>query len=107
VQLGTETFALKYIPKPANEIKLLEFGKSPTELAETEAKIMQTLNHPSIAKVHKYFKLYDNTQQEIALCIVMDFIDGENLRQVLHNSREPYPRARVMEWFIKILEVYK
>lgn len=67
------------------------------------------VNHPTIVKVHSFFPLYDpkSTERIIAFCIVMDFVEGQNLRDAMHNANESIPKSLVIEWFIKILEVFK
>jgi len=87
-------YALKYIPSDAWEV------------AKKEAVLMMSLQHPTIVKVHCFFPLYDPkyTERIIAFCIVMDFVEGQNLRDAMHNASESIPKTLVMEWFIKILE---
>lgn len=69
---------------------------------------MKTLSHRSIAKVHKYFKLWDlSSQKPLGLCIIMDYVQGDTLREVLRRLHSPFPKIFVMEWFIRILEVSK
>lgn len=69
---------------------------------------MMGLQHPTIVKVYSFFPLYDprNVERIVAFCIVMDFVEGQNLRDAMHNASESIPKHLVMEWFIKILEVF-
>lgn len=105
-------YALKYIPSDNYGTSLLfsivhALIYISQEPAKKEATIMMNINHPTIVKVHSFFPLYDPKSSEriIAFCIVMDFVEGQNLRDAMHNANESIPKSLVMEWFIKILEV--
>lgn len=65
---------------------------------------MTKLSHPSIAKVFKHFPVWSGTSI-IGHCILMEFIEGHNLRHIINRSKEPYGKAIIMLWLIKILDV--
>ena len=54
-----------------------------------EADILRTLEHPNIVRLYEFDK-----DEDIAF-IVMDWVDGSNLRQVIQNSKKPLSLANI------------
>ncbi len=69
------------------------------EAFQREAQMLATLDHPNLPKVNDFFiesgKLY----------LVMDYIDGRTLQDVLEASPGPLPEAQVLEWAGQLCEV--
>lgn len=67
----------------------------------TEAKILAALDHPSLPKVTDYF-IEGGVEY-----LVMDFVEGENLSDLLdkhvQQQGKPLPEARVLDWADQIL----
>lgn len=60
-----------------------------------EAKALTSLNHPSLVKVVDYF-------EEGGLCgLVMEYVSGRSLEQILENSPGPLPERQVLSWGIQ------
>ncbi|HEY3998451.1 MAG TPA: serine/threonine-protein kinase, partial [Candidatus Xenobia bacterium] len=70
---------------------------------EEEMRILATLNHPGIPRVHDYF-MHDGTRY-----IVMDLVDGQNLEELLQDSLtnrgRPLLPTQVATYALQILEV--
>ena len=59
-----------------------------------EAEILNRLEHPNIVRLYEFDK-----DEDVAF-IVMDWVDGSNLRQAIYNSKHPFSLAsisRIME----------
>ena len=65
-----------------------------------EASILRNLNHPNIPQVVDHFSEHGRHY------LVMDWIDGENLEDVLKAEGDPgLPEDRVLQWGIQLCEV--
>ena len=62
------------------------------ERFEQEAKIIARLTHPNIVQVHEICEI---EEADGGLCIVMEYIEGRSLQQVLEQQR-PLPLERAM-----------
>jgi serine/threonine-protein kinase len=60
-----------------------------------EIKLHASLNHPNIAALHNAFR-FDNQ-----LIMVIEFVDGETLADLLR--RGPLPPRRAVEWIVQML----
>ncbi len=73
---------------------------------EIEAKLLARLEHEGLPKVLDYFFLEDNSQ-----ALVMDFITGETLVDVLESGKMRQGRAldtaKVLDWAIQILDILR
>lgn len=54
------------------------------ERFEQEAKIIARLTHPNIVQVHEICEIED---EDAGLCIVMEYIDGRSLQEILQEQR--------------------
>jgi len=86
-----QLYALKYIPIYEN-----------ADLARREAEILKKINHKSVVKIHSAFSVFEN-KDIIAYCIVMDYVEGKDLREYMQISRY-VPKNLVVECFIKLAE---
>ena len=73
---------------------------------EIEAKLLARLDHEGLPKVLDYFLLDDNFQ-----ALVMDFVGGETLADVLESGKFRIGRgldsAKILDWTIQILDILR
>ena len=65
---------------------------------ESEARLMAQLNHPVLPRVSDYFKEGDRA------FFVMQFVEGENLAEIIARRREPLPSHTVVAWADQLLD---
>ena len=72
------------------------FDTSPDahHLFRQEATMLERLDHPALPKVYDHFTHTINSEQRRYLA--MEFVDGQDLMQVLDESDRPLPEAQVM-----------
>jgi outer membrane protein assembly factor BamB/tRNA A-37 threonylcarbamoyl transferase component Bud32 len=66
---------------------------------EREANILASLSHPAIPSILDYFS--EGTQ----LYLVMEFIEGNDLDEIIDESPEPVAQEQVIDWAIQICSV--
>lgn len=71
---------------------------------EREANILAELSHPSIPKIFDYFTLRDPTGIQRAY-LVMEYINGRDLEQIINSVIDPLPFNIIKEWAIELCEV--
>lgn len=64
-----------------------------------EASILFQLRHTNLPRVTDHFSLPDQGQY-----LVMDFIEGENLQEMLDRSGGPLPEDQVLVWIQQVLD---
>lgn len=64
-----------------------------------EAQLLSTLQHPGLARVSHYFV------EEERYYLVMTYLEGKNLAEVLEERGEPFPVAQVLEWTAQLLSI--
>ena len=64
-----------------------------------EARILANLIHPNLARVIDYFFIPGQGQY-----FVMDFVEGEDLQQMLVRTGGPLPEAQVLEWLRQVCD---
>src|SRR3954453_22227134 len=62
-----------------------------------EARMLAKLNHPALPRVTDYF-----TESSRAF-LVMQFIPGPDLAEIINHKRGPFPRQEVVRWADQIL----
>jgi serine/threonine-protein kinase len=70
-------------------------------LFRREANILKGLSHPNLPKVIDFFEENGN------LYLVMEFIDGKSLLQILEENQGPLPEQKVLAWGSTICEVLR
>jgi serine/threonine protein kinase len=77
------------------------FGQSQDEIAqfEQEAAILFTLRHPNLVQVTDQFREAGQTQY-----LVMEYIDGEDLEEVMKRSAGSLPESSVLTWTEQVLD---
>ena len=66
---------------------------------EREANILATLNHPSIPRIYDYFSQDDRSY------LILEFIDGKNLENILAETEGFLSETQVLNWAIELCDV--
>ncbi len=66
---------------------------------QREAVVLSRLQHPNIVHILDYF------EENGDYFLVMEYVEGENLQQMLHRRGEPFPEVQVLAWGAQIAEV--
>lgn len=66
---------------------------------EREANVLATLHHPAIPRIFDYFTQSDRSY------LVMEFVKGKNLEQVLNEHDGFLPEETVIRWGIELCDV--
>jgi serine/threonine protein kinase len=66
---------------------------------EREADVLSKLQHSNIVHIHDSFK------EDGDCYLVMEYVEGENLHQMLGRRGEPFPEEQVLQWASQIAEV--
>jgi serine/threonine protein kinase len=66
---------------------------------QREAVVLSRLSHPNIVHVLDYFEEHGD------YFLVMEYVEGENLQQMLTRRGEPFPEEQVLAWAAQIAEV--
>ena len=66
---------------------------------QREARILADLNHPNLARVIDYFFIPGQGQY-----FVMDFVEGQDLQQMLDLAGGPLPEAQVLGWIRQVCD---
>ena len=64
-----------------------------------EATILANLNHPNLARVTDYFFLPGQGQY-----LVMDFVAGQDLQQLLEEAGAPLPEVQALDWITQVCD---
>jgi serine/threonine protein kinase len=65
---------------------------------EQEARLLAQLNHPALPRVSDYFT------EDGRVFLVMQFIAGDDLAQIIAQQPGPFPRAQVIAWADQLLD---
>ena len=90
-QLLSRQVAVKKVSYAGNQYLL--------KTAENEARVLAKLRHQSLPKVLDYFSEGD------AQHIVMEYVPGKDLGELLRLNAAPFPAERVWDWGDALLEV--
>ncbi|MBZ0294060.1 MAG: serine/threonine protein kinase [Anaerolineae bacterium] len=64
-----------------------------------EAQVLASLSHPNIVRVLDFF-----TQNERSF-LVMEYVEGQNLHEMVVKRQEPFPEETVLEWALQVCDV--
>jgi serine/threonine protein kinase len=64
-----------------------------------EAQILDKLVHPNLPRVIDHFIIPNQGQY-----LVMDFVEGDDLEQMLESAGGPLPEAQVLPWIMQVCE---
>ena len=77
----------------------LNAGEAVRDQFMREAKILSQLTHPHLPRVTDYFFIPGQGQY-----LVMDYIEGMDLQQMLEAKDEPLPQNKAMEWTYQVCD---
>lgn len=69
------------------------------EFFNREAMVLSPLKHPNIVSITDYFDENENYY------LVMEYVEGENLHQMLTQRGEPFSEEQVLQWVRQIADV--
>jgi serine/threonine protein kinase len=69
------------------------------EFFQREAKILSELKHPNVVHIQAYFQEHGNYY------LVMEYVEGNNLQQLLKKRGTPFTEEQVIQWTTTILNV--
>lgn len=78
------------------------------ELFRREAQVLSQLNHPGVPRVESegYFLHYSEGSSEPSQCLVMEKIDGPNLKQwMVQQGNHPISEKQAMLWMTQLTDV--
>lgn len=64
-----------------------------------EAKLLANLAHPNLPRVTDYFTVPGQGQY-----LVMDFVEGEDLQELLSRSQAPLPESRILPYILQVCD---
>lgn len=88
--------AVKEMSNTAPDARLRRIG---IQNFEREANILASLSHPSIPKIFDYFS------EDQRSYLVLEFIEGETLEDLLDANTQPFTQEEVVEWALQICDV--
>ena len=68
---------------------------------EREAQLLAELHHTALPKVHDYFQEGHSGRYYL----VMDFVEGDSLENLLVQRGSPFPEAQVRQWAAQLCDV--
>jgi eukaryotic-like serine/threonine-protein kinase len=89
----------KNLNKPCALKENLDVTPEAQRQFEREAVILAGLDHPNLPRVIDHFTVVGQGQY-----LVMDFVDGEDLQQVLDQAGDPLPESLVLPWVEQICD---
>ncbi|MEW5868407.1 MAG: serine/threonine-protein kinase [Chloroflexota bacterium] len=66
---------------------------------EREARMLTGLRHPNLTLVTDYFSIPEQGQY-----LVMDYIEGQDLQEMLEQQAGPLPESQVLGWILQVCE---
>jgi eukaryotic-like serine/threonine-protein kinase len=109
--LGGGGFGKTYEVSAQGKRKVLKvlINNSPkaVELFKREAEVLSQLNHPSIPMVepNSYFVFHPANSQELVHCLVMELVEGQNLKEYLSQRGRPIDSESAMRWLTELLQI--
>ena len=113
--LGTGGFADTWEIEDLNQNRTLKVLKvlrgnldKAVELFKREAEVLRQLHHPGIPQVDQdgYFTEELTGETEVLHCLVMEKIEGENLKQWLERHRDrPITQEQALDWLKQLGEI--
>ncbi len=73
--------------------------KNIEEIYERESNILATLRHPSIPRIYDYFNINNQAY------LVMEYINGRNLDEILEDTKTFFTEQQVIPWAIELCDV--
>jgi outer membrane protein assembly factor BamB len=69
------------------------------QIFEREANLLATLRHPAIPRIYDYFTINDKAY------LVLEFVQGKNLEQVISETEGFFSQEQVLSWAVEICDV--
>ncbi len=69
------------------------------QIFEREANILATLRHPTIPRIYDYFTIGERAY------LVLEFIHGKNLEQLLSETHTFFPEEQLLSWAVELCDV--
>jgi len=66
---------------------------------EREANILASLSHPAIPKIFDFFSESNRSY------LVLEFVDGRTLEEILGERRKPFDQEEVLNWALQVCDV--
>ena len=66
---------------------------------EREANILASLSHPAIPKIFDFFSESSRSY------LVLEFVDGQTLEEILGDRRKPFDQEEVLDWALQVCDV--
>ena len=88
--------AVKEMSNTAPDARLRRAG---IQNFEREANIQASLSHPSIPKIFDYFSEGQRSY------LILEFVEGETLEDLLERHGQPFAQEEVVEWGLQICDV--
>ncbi len=88
--------AVKEMNNAAPDARMRRLG---IESFEREANILASLSHPAIPKIFDYFT------EGLRSYLVLEFIEGETLEDLLEQRRHPFEPEEVVQWGMDVCDV--
>ncbi len=77
----------------------IEASPKAKEQFEREAQILARLHHPNLPRVTNHFTIADQGQY-----LIMDFVEGESLSDLLRRLNQPLPNQEALSWIKQVCE---
>jgi serine/threonine protein kinase len=112
-QLGKGGFSITYEIRDCkvNNLKVLKVlsNNHPKyiELFQRESQILSCLDHPGIPKVEPdaYFTFYPHQSNTPLYCLVMQKIEGLDLKEYIQHRGRPISEKRALEWLLQLINI--
>ncbi len=92
----TKIVAVKEMSNVAPDPRLRRIG---IQNFEREANILASLSHPAIPKIFDYF-----TEGQRSY-LILEFIQGQNLEELLDQRRQPFSQEEAVDWALQACDV--
>lgn len=66
---------------------------------EREASLLASLRHPAIPEVYDFFI------EDGRCCLILEYIEGEDLERYLERAGKPLPESVLVDWALQVLDV--
>jgi CHASE2 domain-containing sensor protein/predicted Ser/Thr protein kinase len=103
-QHHTEVFEIDDVGIPKILKVLTSNRRRLVELFEQESKILQQLEHLSISRWDSYFTFVPNHSNRKLRCLVMEKVEGENLKQWLKTNGK-LTETKAVDWLKQLLAI--
>jgi outer membrane protein assembly factor BamB/tRNA A-37 threonylcarbamoyl transferase component Bud32 len=88
--------AVKEMNNSAPDPRLRQIG---IQNFEREANILAGLSHPAIPKIFDYFSESNRSY------LILEFIDGHTMEDLLEERRQPFAQEEAIEWALQVCDV--